>query len=320
MCDPSLGVPEGGHTFCKYCGWTHHPVETPNHDCGTSTPLFQAISTGSSSVVIKDGTASRLKVSHASPAFLKMSAQRQSGVSRVSAVIKPITGFFKGSKTLPAEPHKAIPDSLGILGLEPATGTAAQSLPDRSLPRKRKRNWVSTNSSPTTSFRPRPKRQALFSRFRGQATGNLAPVQSQLLAIDSVIPLPAPTTAQSSSGGSDPLLHQAGSNTRTCDIEDPGSTPDTSTYVSTDSLASRSSARARRARAKKDHEGDARRVLRTVQQVQEGNYSVQQGGKRGRLLVQRTLQYPGYRHLCDVELKKNENRELEKYFNGKRFR
>ncbi|KAI1170114.1 hypothetical protein F4777DRAFT_592191 [Nemania sp. FL0916] len=78
--------------------------------------------------------------------------------------------------------------------------------------------------------------------------------------------------------------------------------PDRSASVtsrSTDSLASRGhNARALGARARRDA-SDVRRVLRTIQQVQNDKYKVKKGGPGGKYLVQRTLHHSGYVLLRD---------------------
>ncbi|KAH8165573.1 hypothetical protein CIB48_g2632 [Xylaria polymorpha] len=61
---------------------------------------------------------------------------------------------------------------------------------------------------------------------------------------------------------------------------------------------------------------DARRVLRTIQQVKNGMYKVKKGGRGGKYLVQRTLHYSGYKTLRE-ELEKEENKELIGYVDNR---
>jgi hypothetical protein len=80
----------------------------------------------------------------------------------------------------------------------------------------------------------------------------------------------------------------------------------------------RSDAWAPRARAR--DAADVKRVLRTIREVKNRTYSVKKGGPGGKYLIERVLHYSGYQLLRDVELKKEENKELLDYFNGDEFR
>ncbi|KAI0474680.1 hypothetical protein F4859DRAFT_514529 [Xylaria cf. heliscus] len=54
---------------------------------------------------------------------------------------------------------------------------------------------------------------------------------------------------------------------------------------------------------------DSRRVLRIIQQIKQRTYKVNKGGKGGKYLIQRSLNYSSYKLLLE-ELEKAENREL----------
>lgn len=100
---------------------------------------------------------------------------------------------------------------------------------------------------------------------------------------------------------------------------DLGNTSDKSVSVysqTTDSMASgRTNAPAFGTRVRRDA-ADARRVLRTIQQVKNGMYKVKKGGRGGKYLVQRTLHYSGYKTLRE-ELEKEENKELIGYVDNR---
>ncbi|KAI1124665.1 hypothetical protein F5Y10DRAFT_284891 [Nemania abortiva] len=89
----------------------------------------------------------------------------------------------------------------------------------------------------------------------------------------------------------------------------------------TGSLASgRSKTRALSARVLWRDAADAKRVLRTIQQVKDGTYKVKKGGPRGKYLIHRTLHPSGYKLLREVELGKEENKELLEYVDGDKLR
>ncbi|KAI0101526.1 hypothetical protein GGR51DRAFT_563427 [Nemania sp. FL0031] len=210
------------------------------------------------------------------------SNQRRDGIYHG---VKPITNFFRSTKP-PQAPQKA---------------EGGPSTPLLSEPTSSKRK--ASTSIPSTPASPEPRRKRpVLTRLSSH------PSFKRVLTFRPARP---PTTS--------PLFSQAPEGP-TFDLD---SASDRSVSVSsqdTGSLASsRSDTRALSARVRRDA-ADARRVLRTIQQVKDGTYKVKKGGPQGKYLIHRTLHPSGYKFLQEVELAKAENRELLEYVNGDKFR
>ncbi|KAI0437086.1 hypothetical protein F4803DRAFT_556359 [Xylaria telfairii] len=219
--------------------------------------------------------------------------QAQQGSNRkANLIIK----FFKASKSrvLSDKPEVALPSVPSPIPTSPSTAPPLSG----SAFLKRK----ASTSAPSSPTAPRPPGKRSILEWLSPRPG----LRDRLTLRPKVFALPPAA----------PLLPPELDGESTSSL---GSASDRSISVSsrsTDSLASGGSkARAPTARARRD----ARSVLRTIKEV-KGNKYEKKGGLGGKYLIHRTLHPSGYRYLREVELKKPENAELSKYFNGDEFR
>ncbi len=238
----------------------------------------------------------------------------------ISETFRSIKSVFKIVKRQPTASKEAGSTSSNPPEPEVASSsTAVPLLPDQVL--SKRKPSTSAPSSPLSSRPPRKRRILTLLRFRTPPAN--APLLSPpflsspppaSIPRETAIPPVAPRSRS-------PIFDK----TNLFPEDDQDSASDRSasecwSCLTTDSVASNiRDAWAPRARARDLRDVD--RVLRTLRQVRTRKYSVKNGGPGGKYLIQRVLHYSGYKRLLEVELRKEENKDLLKYEdNGREIR
>ncbi|KIW84056.1 hypothetical protein Z517_03302 [Fonsecaea pedrosoi CBS 271.37] len=229
---------------------------------------------------------------------------------RISRFRRSLTDFFRSVKPQPsASQEEECPSS---------------NLPDSQHTSSKRKASASAPSSPL-SYRFKRKRPVLTLPSSPSPTSAKAVEPTSTPSGPLLFPPPSSTPPSSVSRETVVLPPTPSHFTQTFDEESDsslGSRSDRSRSVSSESinsLASSGSPWVSGPRERRQDVADAKRVLKTIEELKSGTYAVKKGGPGGKYLIERTLHYRGYQKLWE-ELRKEAHKELLKYVEKEWFR